>query len=72
MPAPYRTIRTWLLFLAALALAFVPLVVGVEMQERWLEQVRWVVLFVFILGCAGVTMEQERRRREREEEKQSE
>jgi hypothetical protein len=69
MPAPYRTIWTWFLFGTALAVCTAPLLLGLELQERWLQLVGWVVLDLFVMGCFAVTMEKWRRERQEREDK---
>jgi len=67
MPDPHCTLWTLLGFRAALAVCTAPLFIGLWPDLRWLTQVGFILVFVFILACYGFTMEQERHRREEQE-----
>jgi hypothetical protein len=64
MPAPYRTIWTWVCFLTALAVCLAPLGLGLWLQVYWLTMVGLALVLLFILGAYIYTL----RRMQRQEE----
>jgi hypothetical protein len=61
VPDPLRSPWTRL---ALIAVFLAPLAVGFCRESRWLAQVGFIVLFVFIVGVTGHEMRQWQRRQE--------
>jgi hypothetical protein len=62
-----HNLSPWLAFRAALAVCLAPVAIGMILEVFWLTQVGFIVLFVFIMACYGLTLEQQRREREERE-----